>query len=70
MRKLKLTIDRLAVESFPTVPEPAPAAGTVNGAEATARTHQCGSCVASCYTSCYGAMAADAPCTCPVYGTE
>ena len=64
MRKLKLAIDRLMVESFP-IPERDPGAGTVNAAEATARTHQCGSCVASCYTSC-DVAAADQQCTCPV----
>ena len=64
MRKLKLAIDRLAVESFPTVPEPALETGTVLAAEATARTNQCG----TCYTSCAGAIGYP-QCTCPIHVT-
>jgi hypothetical protein len=68
MGKLRLRVDELAVESFPTSPEPDPEAGTVFGAMGT-RTAQCGTCAeptcqgATCQTSCGGG--GDPACTCP-----
>ncbi|MDB4951033.1 MAG: hypothetical protein JWM27_3682 [Gemmatimonadetes bacterium] len=60
MRKLKLELDTLAVESFETLTPPV-LEGTVFGNDdATNR----GSCVYSCVTSC--GLAMDAACTCPV----
>lgn len=66
MRKMKLEIGTLQVESFPTLQAP-PERGTVDGAEGTLRTNQCGSCAgftcdgATCVTSCGG----QPQCTCP-----
>jgi hypothetical protein len=69
MKKIRLRIDGLAVESFPTAPDPVKEAGTVHGAEGTLRTAQCGTCAgytcegASCFTSC---IPGGPNCTCPV----
>jgi hypothetical protein len=74
MRKIRLRIDTLAVESFPTA-HAQPGAGTVAGAEFTAATVQCGSCGGetcagfSCYTSCAGAVGRPA-CTCPIHYSD
>jgi len=69
MEKLKLHIDALEVESFPTS-EAADGAGTVLGAEATLHTGQCGTCAGptcngdTCFTSC--GAGGDPACTCPI----
>ncbi|HEX8692716.1 MAG TPA: hypothetical protein VF746_09870 [Longimicrobium sp.] len=69
MKKLSLKLDELAVESFPTSPDPDGEAGTVLAAmAATLRTAQCGSCQgASCFTSCRAedVLVWDQQCTCP-----
>jgi hypothetical protein len=72
MRKLKLQIDSLTVESFPTAEQPREEPGTVHGAAAT-RTGACATCNGvSCVTSCryddgVGGFAIAGPvCTCPV----
>jgi hypothetical protein len=68
MRKLKLQIDNLAVESFPTAAAAREEAGTVHGA---AGTRNCPSAVTSCrYDDGMGGIVMAAPaCTCPVIGT-
>ena len=65
MRKLRLDPDALAIESFPTLPDPVEDAGTVHAAAlaVTGLTCTCygkPTCVATCNTSCYG----DGVCTC------
>ncbi|HEX8903381.1 MAG TPA: hypothetical protein VF771_00920 [Longimicrobiaceae bacterium] len=71
MKKLSLKIERLAVESFPTLPADERARGTVDAAEWTLKTDQCGSCGgytcegASCFTSC-DPGGGDPACTCPI----
>jgi hypothetical protein len=65
MNKIRLDVDRLAVETFTTGARPEEAMGTVHGAGATA-TGACATCKgATCFTSCAGAGAAVA-CTCPI----
>ena len=71
MVKLKLNLDELSVESFPTTANGEPPRGTVRGAmfESFNRT-DCGSCEgetcegATCFTSC--GSGAPPQCTCPV----
>jgi hypothetical protein len=65
VKKLTLQVDRLAVESFPVSDAGERLRGTIEAAEYSAQTAQCGSCMAqTCYTSCspYG----DPRCTCPI----
>ena len=70
MRKLSLQMDDLAVESFPTSKGTEAMKGTVDAAEFSLQTAQCGSCAgntcggASCFTSC---IPGGPGCTCPVY---
>lgn len=69
MKKLSLAIDELAVESFPTSTGDEQVKGTVDAAEFTLKTDQCGSCGGytcdgvSCFTSC---IPGGPGCTCPV----
>jgi hypothetical protein len=71
MRKLKLEIDALSVQSFATTAPDAPRRGTVRAAEGTVVT-ACGTCVGetcegpTCFTSC-GFGPPD--CVCPPPGT-
>ncbi|HEX8903379.1 MAG TPA: hypothetical protein VF771_00910 [Longimicrobiaceae bacterium] len=65
MNKMRLSLDRLAVESFATGQVPEEATGTVHGAMATS-TGNCATCKgATCFTSCAGAGAYPV-CTCPI----
>jgi hypothetical protein len=65
MRKLSLQVDTLAVESFP-VSQADGLRGTVDAAEYSVQTAQCGSCQNySCFTSC--SPGGDPRCTCPIY---
>jgi hypothetical protein len=76
MTKLRLRLDELAVESFPTTADAGPPRGTVRGAEdGPSLVHTaCGTCAgetcegATCFTSCGGA--APPECTCPAPGTN
>jgi len=69
MKKLSLALDQLGVESFPTTVGADAAKGTVDAAEFTVKTAQCGSCGGdtcagvSCFTSC---IPGGPGCTCPV----
>ncbi|HEX6746372.1 MAG TPA: hypothetical protein VF092_03580 [Longimicrobium sp.] len=69
MRKLLLDVAGLAVESFPTAGANEALKGTVDAAEFTVKTAQCGSCGGetcagvSCFTSC---IPGGPGCTCPV----
>jgi hypothetical protein len=69
MKKLSLEMDDLSVESFPTTVRHEPLKGTVDAAEFTLKTAQCGSCGGdtcagvSCFTSC---IPGGPGCTCPV----
>lgn len=73
MRKMRLELGELAVESFPTETAAEAARGTVEAAEAAtfAATAACGTCGgatcagATCFTSC--SPGGDPRCTCPVY---
>jgi len=66
MNKIRLTLDRLAVESFATGQVPEEATGTVHGALAATATGNCATCRgATCFTSCAGA-GGDIACTCPI----
>ncbi|HEX8244664.1 MAG TPA: hypothetical protein VF541_14255 [Longimicrobium sp.] len=65
--KLSLAIDTLAVESFPVSDHDQQLKGTVEAAEYSVQTAQCGSCqAATCFTSC--SPQGDPRCTCPVSG--
>ncbi|HSU14856.1 hypothetical protein [Longimicrobium sp.] len=69
MKKLSLQLDQLGVESFPTSAADGDARGTVDAAEKTLNTAECGSCGGetcggvSCFTSC---IPGSPLCTCPV----
>ncbi|HEX8244663.1 MAG TPA: hypothetical protein VF541_14250 [Longimicrobium sp.] len=70
-KKLSLEMDGLTVESFPTTAADAQPRGTVDAAEFTLKTDQCGSCGGytcagvSCFTSC---DPGGPGCTCPIQG--
>ncbi len=67
MNKIRLNLDRLAVESFPTAEKADDLLGTVHAAFAPTGTGgNCATCRgATCFTSCAGA-AGDVACTCPI----
>ncbi|HEX6746369.1 MAG TPA: hypothetical protein VF092_03565 [Longimicrobium sp.] len=67
MNKIRLSLDRLAVESFTTGKQAEEASGTVHAAFAPTSTGgNCATCRgATCFTSCAGA-AGDVACTCPI----
>ncbi|HEX8694149.1 MAG TPA: hypothetical protein VF746_17135 [Longimicrobium sp.] len=63
MRKLKLDLDQLVVDSFHTA-SPAPKSGTVFGEQCTCYTNcTCPGCP-TCYASCNGTCDATCPATC------
>ncbi|HEX5726876.1 MAG TPA: hypothetical protein VFX98_15480 [Longimicrobiaceae bacterium] len=70
MKKLRLRLEALTVESFPTAPATEPL-GTVHAAEGTLRTRCEYTCVEptcqgnTCVTSCGGG--GDPACTCPIW---
>ena len=69
MKKLSLQLVSLAVESFPVSDRDEALRGTIEAAEYSAQTAQCGSCQNySCFTSC--SPGGDPRCTCPIYATN
>jgi hypothetical protein len=65
MKKIRLDVDHLAVESFATGQLAEEAKGTVHGAFAITSTGNCATCKgATCYTSC--AFEGGDACTCPI----
>ncbi|HSU14854.1 hypothetical protein [Longimicrobium sp.] len=65
MNKMRLNVDGLSVESFPTGERPAESQGTVHANWAPTNTGgNCATCGgATCFTSCAGA---GGHCTCPI----
>lgn len=67
MKKMRLEIDELAVESFPTAVAPDMSRGTVKGNDATLALTCPATCAgATCVTSCGGGGGGVQHCTCPV----
>jgi hypothetical protein len=67
MKKMRLEIDELAVESFPMAVDPASTVGTVKGNDATIGLTCPATCAGpTCVTSCGGGGGGVQHCTCPV----
>ena len=66
MNKIRLSLDGLSVESFPTAGKADDLLGTVHAFAPTGTGGACATCKgATCFTSCAGA-GANVACTCPI----